>query len=53
METIEKIVEAADVGSRLDKYLAMMLPELTRTRIQQFINEGLVLVNGKTEKKQL
>lgn len=50
METIEKIVEAADVGSRLDKYLAMMLPELTRTRIQQFINEGLVLVNGKTEK---
>lgn len=50
METIEKIVEAADIGSRLDKYLAMMLPDLTRTRIQQFINDGLVLVNGKTEK---
>lgn len=50
METIEKIVEAADIGSRLDKYLAMMLPDLTRTRIQQFINDGLVLVNGNTEK---
>ena len=50
METIEKIVEAADIGSRLDKYLAKMLPDLTRTRIQQFINDGLVLVNGKTEK---
>lgn len=50
METIEKIVEAADIGNRLDKYLAKMLPDLTRTRIQQFINDGLVLVNGKTEK---
>ncbi len=50
METIEKIVELEYVGIRLDKYLAMMLPDLTRTRIQQFINDGLVLVNGKKEK---
>lgn len=50
METIEKIVEGTDAGSRLDKCLAMMLPDLTRTRLQQFINDGLVLVNGKKEK---
>lgn len=50
METIEKIVTTTDAGLRLDKYLATVLPDLTRTRIQQFIVEGYVLVNSKKEK---
>lgn len=35
---------------RLDKYLSRLLPDLTRTRIQQLINEGLVSVNGEITK---
>ena len=50
METIEKIVEEQYCNTRLDKYLALILPDLTRTRLQQFIKEGHVLVNSKQEK---
>ncbi len=50
METIEKIVEENYCNTRLDKFLAIMLPDLTRTRLQQFIKEGHVLVNSKQEK---
>ncbi|MDZ7291060.1 MAG: RluA family pseudouridine synthase [candidate division KSB1 bacterium] len=35
---------------RLDKYLTQFLPELTRTRIQQLINDGLITINGATTK---
>lgn len=50
METIEKVVELEQSGMRLDKYLAIILPDLTRTRLQQFITEGHVLVNSATQK---
>ena len=50
METIEKIVEENYCNTRLDKFLAIILPDLTRTRLQQFIKEGHVLVNSKQEK---
>lgn len=50
METIEKIVEENYCNTRLDKFLAIMLPDLTRTRLQQFIKEGHALVNSKQEK---
>ncbi|MDZ7360071.1 MAG: RluA family pseudouridine synthase [candidate division KSB1 bacterium] len=33
--------------SRLDKYLTQFLPELTRTRIQQLIDDGFITVDGK------
>lgn len=35
---------AADAGQRLDAYLAARLPELSRTRIQELIDEGHVRV---------
>lgn len=35
---------------RLDSYLASQLPELSRTRIQELIAAGLVLVDGKPPK---
>jgi 23S rRNA pseudouridine1911/1915/1917 synthase len=43
-------VAESDVGNRLDRYLATQLPELSRTRIQELIEAGLVLVDGKPSK---
>jgi 23S rRNA pseudouridine1911/1915/1917 synthase len=43
-------VEESDAGQRLDRYLAMRLPELSRTRIQELIELGLTLVDGKPSK---
>src|SRR5271168_2034272 len=44
------VVEESDAGGRLDRYLAAQLPELSRTRIQELIEDGLVLVGGKPSK---
>ncbi|HMD38452.1 MAG TPA: RluA family pseudouridine synthase [Candidatus Acidoferrum sp.] len=41
---------ADEVGDRLDRYLAKQLPELSRTRIQELIEAGLVMVEGKPTK---
>ncbi len=40
-------VAAEDVGQRLDRYLALRLPQLSRTRIQELIAEQRVLVAGR------
>jgi 23S rRNA pseudouridine1911/1915/1917 synthase len=41
-------VELEEAGARLDVYLARLLPEFSRSRVQQLINEeAAVLVNGK------
>jgi 23S rRNA pseudouridine1911/1915/1917 synthase len=44
------VVEESDAGERLDRYLAAQLPELSRTRIQELIEAGLVLVDSKPSK---
>lgn len=36
---------------RLDKFLVSSLPDYSRSRLQSFIKEGLVLVNGKPAQK--
>ncbi len=41
-EPLELLVVAADAGQRLDLYLAKKIPWLSRTRIQQLIEEGAV-----------
>jgi 23S rRNA pseudouridine1911/1915/1917 synthase len=38
-------------GERLDKYLVVCLPNLSRSRIQGLIADGLVVVNGRTAAK--
>ena len=43
-------VEESDSGQRLDRYLAAQLPELSRTRIQELIEAGMVLVDGRPSK---
>lgn len=39
-----------DVQERLDLYLSNRLKEISRTKIQDLIKDGLVLVNGKKKK---
>lgn len=49
MEKINIVVEE-NANWRLDKIIAKKMPEFSRTRIQEMINHGLVLVNQKMEK---
>ncbi len=46
------IVNSADAGARLDRYLAVQVGELSRTRIQELIAEGRVRVNGRAAKSK-
>ena len=40
-----------DAGLRLDAFLALRLPDLSRSRIQQLLEQGCILVEGKPGKK--
>jgi 23S rRNA pseudouridine1911/1915/1917 synthase len=48
--THKLVVADSEAGQRLDRYLAAQLPELSRTRIQELIEAGLVLVGGAATK---
>lgn len=43
-------VPPEQVGQRLDRYLVPLLGNLSRTTIQHLIDDGAVLVNGRTSK---
>jgi 23S rRNA pseudouridine1911/1915/1917 synthase len=43
-------VSAQQQKERLDKYLTQFLPDLTRSRIQQLIHDGLITVDGAATK---
>jgi len=43
-------VRSEEAGTRLDRLVALHNPELSRTRIQELIQAGLVLLNGKPAK---
>ena len=43
-----KPVDPAETGTRLDKWLAAQLPELSRTRIKALIEGGMVSAEGST-----
>jgi 23S rRNA pseudouridine1911/1915/1917 synthase len=49
-ERIERIVSAEQAGARLDRFLALELSEMSRTRIQTLMDEGRVLVDGTVMK---
>ena len=49
-ETRALLVTPEEQGTRLDKLVAQRLPELSRARVQQLIEEGLVLVDGAPAK---
>lgn len=46
-------VTAREAGKRLDHYLQEQLPEYSRSRLQNWIKDGLVLVNGVAAKASL
>lgn len=48
--THKLLVTEKEAGERLDRYLAAQLPELSRTRIQELIDAGLVLLDGNPPK---
>lgn len=43
-------VTPPDAGARADKFVAERLPELSRARVQELIDEGLVQRNGRAAK---
>ncbi|HTQ98068.1 MAG TPA: RluA family pseudouridine synthase [Candidatus Acidoferrum sp.] len=46
----EFAVDTEEAGVRLDRVVASHFPELSRTRVQELIEEGLILLNGKPAK---
>ena len=47
----ELVVSATDSGTRLDRFVAAHCPELSRTRVQELIESGLVRIDGKAASK--
>lgn len=47
---VEFLVDANEVGLRLDRAVAAHVPELSRTRIQELIEAGLAVVDGRASK---
>jgi 23S rRNA pseudouridine1911/1915/1917 synthase len=45
------VVSSEDVGQRLDRFIADKCPELSRTRVQELIDAGLVLIDGAAARK--
>lgn len=45
------VATSADARTRLDRFLAEHFPELSRTRVQELIDAGQVLVDGAAPKK--
>ncbi|WAA13910.1 RluA family pseudouridine synthase [Fervidibacillus halotolerans] len=50
MEIIEKIVQPENQGVRIDKWVAQLQNDWSRTQIQNWIKKGLISVNGKQVK---
>jgi len=51
--THDLLAVSTDAGTRLDRFVAAHCPELSRSRVQELIDGGLVLVNGKPAKSSL
>jgi len=47
---LEFTATTEDAGVRLDRFVANHCPDLSRTRVQELIEAGLVLLNGKPAK---
>lgn len=52
MENTEVTIGDAGSGERIDKYLHVLQPSLSRTRIQDLVKAGHVTINGRTVKSK-
>lgn len=43
-------VDESNISLRLDKFLSSVLSDVSRSKIQQYIDDGFILVNNKKEK---
>lgn len=50
-EALYFVVEDEYSGERLDKVLAKLLPSVSRARLQSWIEQGAVVVNGEVTEK--
>src|SRR5258706_7189011 len=46
----ELLAIGTDAGTRLDRFVAAHCPELSRSRVQELVDAGLILVNGQSAK---
>ncbi len=46
-------VPADAVGQRLDQFLVSQIPDVSRSRVQQMLADGIALVNGESSKSSL
>jgi len=44
------VVQRVDRGTRLDRWVVTHFPELSRARVQELIDSGLILINGTAVK---
>ena len=49
-QKFERIASMVEVGERLDVFVSQWLPDVTRSRVQNLLSEGLILVDGKKVK---
>ncbi len=49
-EMRELLAIDTDAGTRLDRFVAAHCPELSRSRVQELVDGGLILVNGQSAK---
>src|SRR5260221_14188456 len=49
-EMRELLAIDTDAGTRLDRFVAAHCPELSRSRVQEIVDGGLILVNGQSAK---
>lgn len=48
-DILEKIIPYESQGQRLDKIVAELFPQFSRSQLQQWLKEGHLLVDGKTK----
>ena len=49
-QKFEKIVLDTEIGERLDVYVSQWLPDVTRSRVQNLLADGYILVDGEKVK---
>ena len=49
-QNFERVTLTEEAGERLDVFVSQWLPDVTRSRVQNLLADGLILVDGKRVK---